>query len=420
MILSKLSRSLSVRLQSVAVFLSLVGVSFGIKSYLHVEEKFGTEASAIFFYDLVLQIIVALAVNILVAVILYRIATKPVQRLGETMHALTEDNLDVEIPYTNDKTEIGSMARNIKIFKTVLLEKRERSARDQKEQQTKAERQHRMEERIEEFDTKSAGVLQTVSSAGKQLFNAASSVLESASNTDTCTKTVITAIGRTLEDANSVAASAAELSMSIREISLQVNNSTNISSTAVEQTKSADLIVTELNRVADKVGTVITLISDIAKQINLLALNASIEAARAGEAGKGFAVVASEVKSLAGETSKATDEIVGQVNEIQKVSKEVAAALSNVRTTILDMNTISTSIAAAIEEQGAATNEIGRNIQNVTSLVSGVSSSMDKVQQSSVETDKSAKQVNEAAKMLTIQSGNMEKEVASFLAHIRE
>ncbi len=420
MILSKLSRSLSVRLQSVAAFLSLVGVSFGVKSYLHVEEKFGSDASALFLNDLIFQIVVALAVNVLVAVILYRIATKPIQRLGESMHALTEDDLDVEIPYTKDGTEIGSMARNVKIFKMALCEKRERAAQDSKEQQAKSQRQERMENLISDFDKKISAVLQTVSLAGKQLFNAASSVLASASNTDICTKAVAESINSASDNTRAVSAAAEELSASIREISSQVNRSTSISETAVQQTQNADLIVQELTRVADKVGAVVTLIGDIAAQINLLALNASIEAARAGAAGRGFAVVASEVKSLAGETTKATEEIAVQIDEIQKVSRNVATALSQVRSTILDMNNISTSIASSVQEQGAATNEIARNIQNATMLVSDVSSSMDKVQQSSVETDAAAKQVSEASKMLTSQSGQMEEAVASFLSDIRE
>lgn len=412
--------SLSVRLQSVAVFLSLVGVSFGIKSYVHVRDQFGQEASHDFFNDLIFQIIIALIVNLLVAVILYRIATRPVRQLRDCMHELSEDNLHVAVPYTHDRTEIGSMARNLEHFKKVLLERRERAKQDQKALEEKSRQQSHLEQRIREFDATISNALKTVSSAVNQIFDASRSVLTFASNTDHSVKGVGHSIDSTFANARSMTTAAEQLSVSIHGILSQARQSSELSEAAVNQTRKADLIAKDLTRAANEVGDVITLIGDIAAQINLLALNASIEAARAGAAGKGFAVVASEVKSLAGETTTATEKISEQIKEIQNVAHVVAEALAAVGATIVDMNAISASISTAVQEQGNATGEIAHTIQQVTQLVGGISGGMEKVQQSSVETESAAHQVNDAAQSFSIQSQKLEQDVSTFLSQIRE
>jgi methyl-accepting chemotaxis protein len=177
--------------------------------------------------------------------------------------------------------------------------------------------------------------------------------------------------------------------------------------------------VQSLAAAAQKIGEVVSLINDIAEQTNLLALNATIEAARAGEAGKGFAVVASEVKSLATQTAKATEEIGQQIAAIQSETNEAVTAIQAITTTIERMNEISTTIAAAIEEQGAATREISNNVQQVASGAAQVSSNIAGVTKTAGDTGNAAAEVLNAADELARQSQNLRIEVEKFLEAVR-
>ena len=161
----------------------------------------------------------------------------------------------------------------------------------------------------------------------------------------------------------SVASATEELSSSVNEISRQVQESARMASDAVGQARGTTERVSELSKAATRIGDVVELINTIAGQTNLLALNATIEAARAGEAGRGFAVVASEVKALAEQTAKATGEIGQQINGIQAATQDSVNAIKEISGTIEKLSEISSTIAAAVEEQGAATQEISRNVQ---------------------------------------------------------
>ena len=161
----------------------------------------------------------------------------------------------------------------------------------------------------------------------------------------------------------SVASAAEELSSSVVEISRQVQQSARMAGDAVSQARDTSFRVNELSKAASRIGDVVDLINTIAGQTNLLALNATIEAARAGEAGRGFAVVASEVKALAEQTAKATGEISQQIGGIQSATQDSVTAITEISDSIEKLSEISSAIAAAVEEQGAATQEIARNVQ---------------------------------------------------------
>jgi methyl-accepting chemotaxis protein len=216
-----------------------------------------------------------------------------------------------------------------------------------------------------------------------------------------------------------VASAAEELSASVAEIGRQVESSTQMSGKAVEEAADTDQTVQSLASSAQKIGEVLKLISDIAAQTNLLALNATIEAARAGEAGKGFAVVASEVKSLATQTAKATDEISGQIGTIQSTTTDAVAAIKRIGGTIGEMNKIATTIASAVEEQGAATQEIARNVQEASKGTTEVSSNIAGVSQAAGQTGAAATQVLGAAGDLSTQAETLRNEVDRFLVSIR-
>ncbi len=201
----------------------------------------------------------------------------------------------------------------------------------------------------------------------------------------------------TRHNVHTVAAATEELSASFREINERVAESTQIIGQAVSQTQSTSQQVASLEDAANRIGTVVGLITDVAEQTNLLALNATIEAARAGDAGKGFAVVASEVKVLASQTAKATNEIRTQIQAIQDATRMSSQAIAEISRTIGRVNEISTSIAAAVEEQTAATGEISRNVSQAAEGTADVTANVAGVSEAAMSSSAAADQVLTAA-----------------------
>jgi methyl-accepting chemotaxis protein len=218
---------------------------------------------------------------------------------------------------------------------------------------------------------------------------------------------------------DSVAAAAEELSASINDISQQAAHAAGIASRAVNQARETDGTVQGLAQSAGRIGEVVGLINTIAAQTNLLALNATIEAARAGEAGRGFAVVASEVKSLASQTAKATEEISGQIADIQRVASDAINAIQTIGGIIGEVNEVATAIAAAVQEQGAATQEITRSTQFAAQGTKNVSDNITGVKADADAAAAAADNVKQASEMLESQSRQLGHEVSDFLGKIR-
>jgi methyl-accepting chemotaxis protein len=270
-----------------------------------------------------------------------------------------------------------------------------------------------------DFERTVGGVATIVASASNELQTAAQSLTASASTAASQSQVVDMASRDATSGVQAVAVATEELTSSISEISRQVNESSRIASNAV---RDADETAVKMNRLAEgaqKIGTVVELINNIAAQTNLLALNATIEAARAGEAGRGFAVVAQEVKSLAEQTAKATAEIAEQVGDIQSSTTESVAAIGTITKVINALNEISTAISAAVEEQGAATNEISRSVQEVAKGTGEVSANISGITASSDETGAAAAQVLSSASELSRQSEQLRSEVDKFLATVK-
>jgi methyl-accepting chemotaxis protein len=369
------------------------------------------------------NLIVVASISVIFAAVLFiliaRSISGPLKNLEKSMLSLASGNNQTPIPYLDMRNEMGDMAKALNSFKETAIDAERLHAQELEEQKRKDSRSKLVNKLVSDFDAKSTQVISSFASASKQMSGSADSMLALASKSVGKTQSAASAIDNTSHNVKAIAAAAEELSASINEISSQVHRSAEVANAAVHKTGRADTIVSELTESARKIGDIVKTIGNIASQINLLALNATIESARAGEAGRGFAVVASEVKNLATETTKATDEIAGQISGVQKVVQDVVTALTEIRETINQINGISTMIASAVEEQGAATQEIARNIQTASHGVDEVSRVIDEVKRFSAETDGSAKQVNDAAKMFSSQSEHLRKEVESFIGGIK-
>ena len=269
------------------------------------------------------------------------------------------------------------------------------------------------------FSDSVGAITETVSSTAGRLEAAATTLTRTAEGTQDLAKLVASASEEASTNVQSVATATEELGASISEISRQVQESSRIAGEAVRQAEKTDARITELSHAASRIGDVVKLITAIADQTNLLALNATIEAARAGEAGKGFAVVASEVKSLANQTAKATDEIAGQIAAMQAATQDSVGAIKEIGQTIVSISHIASAIAAAVEEQGAATGEIARNVQNAAHGTTQVAANIGKVDRGASDTGVASSQVLSAAQALSHEGGQLKNEVAKFLATVR-
>ncbi|HEY9452060.1 MAG TPA: methyl-accepting chemotaxis protein [Bradyrhizobium sp.] len=361
-----------------------------------------------------------LAIAGLVAFWLGRGLVVPLKRTCEAMDELARGNLAVDIPYADRSNETGRIARSLQVFKDHLVETT-RLRTEQEEMKTRSveERRAVMIRIADDFERSIGGVIRGTATAADELQNSASSMSTIAVGTTDQSAKVAAAAEQTASNVQTVAASAEELSSSIQEIARQVTQSSSIAQSAVGQAGRTEAMVGRLVEASQKIGEVMALIQTIAGQTNLLALNATIEAARAGEAGKGFAVVATEVKALSSQTAKATEEITSQIQAIRDATGSTVDAIREIGTTIGQMNEITGSIAAAVEQQGAATNEIARSVQQAAQGAQGVMQNIAGVREASVQVDAAATLVLNAAARLTSQSEQLETETGKFLGNIR-
>jgi methyl-accepting chemotaxis protein len=342
----------------------------------------------------------------------------PIGMIAQAMRRLAARDW-VAIPGVGRRDEIGAMAEAVQIFKDGMIEAERLRGEQEREQAHKEERQKAIEGYIVDFDRSVREALGTLASAASEMRATATSMSATAEETQRQSVVVASASEETSANVQTVASSSEEMSSSISEISRQVTQASQVAKQAVEEAHRTNRTVNTLADAAQKIGQVVQLIQDIASQTNLLALNATIEAARAGEAGKGFAVVASEVKSLANQTAKATEEIAAQIGSMQSVTGEAVTAIQGIGGTIGQINEISTAIAGAVEEQGAATREIARNTQEAARATQEVSANIVGVQQAAGATGAAATQVLASAEQLGRQSETLRADVSRFLERIR-
>lgn len=339
--------------------------------------------------------------------------------LQDVMRRLSEGDLEAEVRRSRQQDEIAVMARSLEVFRESMIRSRTLSGEQDQDRAAKAERASRVEMQIVHFENKVRAALDTLMTSANVMQSTAESMSTTAEHSSALVSTVASAAEETSVNVQTVSAGTEELSSSIQEISRQVTNSAKIAAHAVSEAGKTDTTMQGLADNANRISSVVDLIQEIASQTNLLALNATIEAARAGEAGRGFAVVASEVKSLAEQTAKATDEIRAQISSMQNVTASAVGAIRSIGSTIGEINEVTTAIAAAVEEQGAATREIARNIQHAASGTSEVSSNIVGVSQASIEAGTAAGEVLNASGELRREADTLRGEVDAFLLNIR-
>ncbi len=391
----------------------------------HITEDYAeAKADAVHDHDRVAEFMVAIIVvsfvlGALGTVVISRGIYLPLGAAIAVMLKLARGEHDVEIPGRGRRDEIGDMAEALQTFKEMEIEQERQDHMKRAEDEAKLARMERLNRLTANFEGKVGSVVSALSGVANDMQMESVALNSTAEQTNRQSMAVAAAAEQASANVQTVASAAEELTASISEISRQVVQSTRASQDAVGGASRATTVISGLAEAAQRIGEVVNLINDIASQTNLLALNATIEAARAGEAGKGFAVVASEVKALANQTSKATEDIAQQVTAIQNATEHAVEAVSEVGRFIGEVSEISSSIAAAVEEQGAATKEISRNVQEAANGTQEVSVNITGVTQAAAETGNAARQVNAVAGIVTQRLNDLRAEVDGFLAGVK-
>ena len=381
------------------------------------------DVNAVFMRSLMVMSGVAAAVLLVVvavALMISRGIAVPLFSISDNMLKLAGGDHDIEVDYTDQKSEIGDLARAMEIFREKTIEMEQmRVQREEQERRAEQEKRDALRAMADNFEATVGQVVAQVIQASGNMQTSANAMTHTAKQVGERSTVVSAASQQMASNVETVSAAAEELSTSIGEISNQVAQSSSIANGAVRTSEETHQKIELLADAANQIGEVVSLITTIAEQTNLLALNATIEAARAGDAGKGFAVVANEVKNLASQTGRATEDIRSQVEGIQVATRNAVEAIGEIAETIRRLDGSTTTIAAAVEEQGAATDEIARNVEQAAQGTREVTENITGVSSAAGESEQLSGEVLGLSKGLGEQAAQLNKAVEQFLAEVR-
>jgi methyl-accepting chemotaxis protein len=344
----------------------------------------------------------------------------PIRYIAKATLKLARGEHVVDFDALGRRDELGDIVDSLKTFAGLIAERRESAAREERQKrQAEEDRKAALRRMADIFETEVGSVIDAVTSEAKGLQGSAKQMAAMAAETSAQVTTVASAAEQASCNVQTVASASEELSASINEISSQVEHSRMIAGRAEEEAKQTTGLIERLSENVGSIGQILSLITDIASQTNLLALNATIEAARAGDAGKGFAVVAGEVKNLAKQTARATDEIGTKIAAVQNGTADAVKAIQLITQVVNEMGGISASVAAAVQQQTAATGEIARNVDQAATGTQEVSRNIGGVEIAARQTGQAAGQISESSSELSKHADVLKRDVGRFLDQVR-
>ncbi len=363
---------------------------------------------------------ICLAIAIASALLIARSVSKPITSITGAMRQLADGNLTLTLETEGRRDEFGDMTAAVEVFRNNALEKlRLEEQQADAARRSEEEKRQAMNSLADQFNADVVGIIETLSSSVETLSGTADSLASVSDDTSSRATSVATASEQSSANVQTVAAASEQLATSVSEINQQMTKASSASKKAVGTVATTSGEVESLASAADEIGAIVKMISEIAEQTNLLALNATIESARAGDAGKGFAVVANEVKQLASQTAKATESINLQIQAVQEKTQRAVTSMEEISKIIDEINDSSAVIAAAIEQQGATTQEISRNVQEAAQGTQDVAMNIGGVKQAAQQAGDASGQVSSAASELSQQTDMLKSAVTQFIQRVQ-
>jgi methyl-accepting chemotaxis protein len=365
----------------------------------------------------------SLAMMLLAGAVAWAIARSivhPLAVITREIGEVAQGNLTITISGIERTDELGGISKALAVFRSNGQDRlRLEAEQQQAEKRLEAERQQAMLSIADQFESKVGSIIHALGGTAQDMRQTATELQDTTDQASHLCASVASASSQALTNVGAVTSASQQLSTSISDIGRRLTEASSIAGGAVRHADDANRMVQDLNSAADKIGQVVGMITDIANQTNLLALNATIEAARAGDAGKGFAVVASEVKQLANQTAQATEQITQQIAEIQQETQATVKAIGEIATTIRRIDEIAVGISGAVAEQGIATHDISRNVEETSTGTEHVCRGIDEVNDAVQAADGAAHAVTGSANILADMAEDLERAMESMLRTIR-